>query len=339
MSREEDIRSFLTTAHWAHATRAPLAGDASNRRYERLQLADDRRAVLMDAPPDTGEDIGPFIKIAQFLTQAGLSAPKVFEQDSAKGFLLIEDLGDRLFSTEIAGAPECEPDLYAAAIDVLTALHKTNAPHLAFYDAQTTVPLAALAFDWYQSGTLGTVSHTTRQQFSKALENSLSPFDNSLDVLIQRDYHAENLLWLPERSGVARVGLLDFQDAMIGHRSYDLVSVLQDARRDVPLTVEAQMKSRFIAQNQLDAASFETAYAAFGLQRNLRILGVFARLCMRDGKAQYIDFIPRVWGFIERNLSHASLIHLAPLVLGALPAPTPDVLKQLKARRGSCAGR
>jgi hypothetical protein len=160
----------------------------------------------------------------------------------------------------------------------------------------------------------------------------LAPLENAPQVLIQRDYHAENLLWLPERKGAARVGLLDFQDAMSGHAAYDLVSILQDARRDVPPAIEAAMIDRYIAQNPQDKEAFRAAYAILGVQRNLRIVGAFAKLCIDLGKPRYIDLIPRVWEFVERNLAHPALAPVANHIRTTLPAPTPDALSTLKSK-------
>jgi len=169
-----------------------------------------------------------------------------------------------------------------------------------------------------------------KEQFCAVLEPLLTCHAAAADVLILRDYHAENLLWLPERAGLARVGLLDFQDALEGHRAYDLVSLLQDARRDVSNRVESAMLERYIAATGQDAESFITAYRLLGAQRNLRILGVFARLCLRDSKPRYLDLIPRVWAYLQRDLEHPALSPLRPILADALPAPTPSILARLK---------
>ena len=160
----------------------------------------------------------------------------------------------------------------------------------------------------------------------------LAPLANGPQVLIQRDYHAENLLWMPERSGAARVGLLDFQDAMSGHAAYDLVSILQDARRDVPPAMEAAMINRYLAQNPQDEDAFRAAYAILGVQRNLRIVGAFAKLCTVLGKPRYINLIPRVWEFVERNLAHPALAPVAGHIRNTLPFPTPEALALLKSK-------
>lgn len=340
MSRMTLIDQFLATSGWADAQREPLAGDASHRAYMRLTKPDGSRSVLMDAPPDRGEDVRPFIGIARHLCTKGLSAPQLYAQDTNSGLLLIEDLGDALYARLLETRPELETEIYSAAVDVVSHLNQTKAPNdLQTYSSYVTAPLAALAYDWYQFGTAGQLSADTKQAFLDAFIPVLAKYDAHMSVLVQRDYHAENLLWLPDRSGVARVGLLDFQDAMRGHPVYDLVSVLQDARRDVPPALEAEMKVRFQTTNRQDSDAFDLAYAVFGLQRNLRILGVFARLCMRDNKVHYVDFIPRVWGHIQTNLKHPQLEQLAELLLTDLPAPTPEVLTVLKAKSGACAGR
>lgn len=339
VSRADQARDFIAASGWSDGAVTPLAGDASNRRYDRVTKPDGSTAVLMDAPPDKGETVQPFMDIAGFLLSIGLSAPRIYHADTDAGFLLIEDLGDRLFARVMDARPEMEDPLYSAAIDVLTEVHRAVPPPLARYDADTTVPLAALAYDWYQFGITGQVDIAAKMRFSEAFRQVVAPLDPTLSVLIQRDYHAENLLWLPDREGAARVGLLDFQDAVLGHPTYDLVSILQDARRDVPRVLEQKMIDRFLMQTRHERDAFTAAYAVFGAQRNMRILGVFARLCLRDGKAHYVDLIPRVWSHIETNLGHPALRHIAPLIFSDLPRPGAVVLDALKSKCGTCAGR
>ncbi len=320
--------SFLSQTKWAGAIAAPLAGDASNRRYLRIRHGG-QTAVLMDAPAERGEDVRPFIAIAEHLLALGLSAPHILARDIDQGFLLIEDLGDDLFARIIPKHPDIETDLYCAATDVLIELHKSDAPaDLSTYDTALMAQMAALALDWYA----GADEPAMRAEFLEAMEQVLGAHAAEHDVLIQRDYHAENLLWLPDRSGVARVGLLDFQDAMRGHVAYDLVSLLQDARRDVPARVASDMIDRYIAATRQDRAAYLAAYHVLGAQRNLRILGVFARLCLRDGKAHYVDLIPRVWAHLMHDLDHPAMAGAAPLIRRALPRPTLTFLKDLKSR-------
>jgi len=325
-------RTFVAQTDWAGAEWTPLAGDASNRRYLRLHM-DGQSAVLMDAPPERGEDVTSFITIADHFAQLGLSAPRILAQDADLGFLLLEDLGDDLYARVLAREPALEEALYTAAVGALAHLHKAPVPHgLAAYDAPMMAGLAALVFDWYA----GTPDSVGRMAAHDVMQRLLEKYAPEHDVLIQRDYHAENLLWIPERAGAARVGLLDFQDAMAGHRAYDLVSLLHDARRDVPAETERAMIAHYLCLTGRDAARFDAAYHVLGAQRNLRIVGVFARLCLRDGKDHYVDLIPRVWALLQRDLVHPALAELRPLVAEHLPEPSPEYLTKLTSRSGTC---
>lgn len=329
--RETLSRAFLTAAGWGAAGRVALAGDASNRRYDRLTDAAGHRAVLMDADPARGEDVRPFVRIARFLLAAGLSAPRIMAADDAHGFLLLEDLGDELFARAIMSRPQLETALYEAATDVLVALHRLKPPDLAPYDPDLMTRLAALAFGKYRAGIAGDADARAQAAFETRFRQLLQERTQDIaPVTVLRDYHAENLLWLPARDGVARVGLLDFQDAMAGHPAYDLVSLLQDARRDVPPPIEAAMIARYLDATGLDPDRFAAACAVLGAQRNLRILGVFARLGMEAGKPHYVDLIPRVWGLMLRDLDHPALTPVADLLRDALPAPDPSALRRLK---------
>lgn len=322
---------FIAGTSWAGAIRKPLAGDASNRRYERLFL-NGKTAVLMDAPHEKGEDIRPFIRIARYLSGLGLSAPTILAEDEQQGFLLLEDLGDDLFARVIPRQPDLERPLYEAATDVLIHLHKAAPPaDLKAYDPAVMLDMAALAWRWYLGGALAE-DLASEQAFRTAFSPILQRYAGDTPVLIQRDYHAENLLWLSDRNGPARVGLLDFQDAMAGHPAYDLVSVLQDARRDVSPFIEDAMIARYVGATGQDDSAFRAAYAVLGAQRNLRILGVFGRLCLMGGKPHYIDLIPRVWNLLLRDLTHPALTPVAELITDALPAPTSEILKRLKDR-------
>ncbi len=324
-------QAFIAHTDWADAMIAPLAGDASNRRYLRLtRAATGETAVLMDAPPEKDEDVRPFLHIARYLTGLGLSAPRILAEDTENGFLILEDLGDALFARVIPKDANLELPLYTAASDLLAELHRhAPPPDLAAYSPGVMADMAALAFDWYLVGATGDIG-PDRGAFHATIKTALATHASETNVLIQRDYHAENLLWLPDRAGVARVGLLDFQDAMLGHPAYDLVSILQDARRDVPPAIEQAMIARYIDKSGADPETFETAYRCLGVQRNLRILGVFARLCMRDGKAHYVDLIPRVWAHLGHDLSHPAMAAIAEIARAVLPPPTPTILQRLK---------
>jgi hypothetical protein len=326
--RQTLITGFLRDCGWDDANLTLLAGDASNRRYDRLTRRDGVTAILMDAPASRGEDVRPFVKIARHLSQQGLSAPAILQEDPANGLLLIEDLGDDLFARLMIRAPDLTRALYEAATDTLIALHRGPTLPLEECTASWLTQMTAPVFEWYVQG--------DPQSSLAAFDASFRPLFDTLDtadrVIILRDYHAENLLWLPQRDGVARVGLLDFQDALLGHRAYDLVSVLQDARRDVSPEIERMMIDRYIARTECDAEAFRRAYALLGAQRNLRIIGIFARLCLRDGKLHYVEKIPRVWAYVRRNLAHPSLVPVASVVLSALPEPTPAYLEHLRSR-------
>jgi aminoglycoside/choline kinase family phosphotransferase len=323
--------AFLAKANWGTAHRAFLAGDASDRRYERLHRGG-VTAVLMDAPPGKGDDPLDFIKIGAHLNGLGLSAPCILAQDLPNGFLLIEDLGDDLFAKLVKADPMMEPALYAAATDVLLRLQASPAPqNLPNLSAEEWADAACFALDWYRFAVVGDAGE--RGPLLQILSRLIKTYADGPRVLILRDYHAENLLWLPDRAGIARVGLLDFQLGQLGQPVYDLVSLLQDARRDVPMETEAEMISRFRGAGDPD--QFAAAYATIGAQRALRILGIFARLCVVAGKAHYVALIPRVWGQLQRNLAHPALADLAEICALWLPEPTPDALERISAQCGT----
>ncbi|WP_407493848.1 aminoglycoside phosphotransferase family protein [Pseudooceanicola sp. MF1-13] len=320
--------AFIASTDWAGASATMVAGDASNRKYDRLTL-NGKTAILMDAPVDKGEDVRPFIAVAEYLLDAGLSAPRILARDLDHGFLILEDLGNDLYARIAIAQPEIEEDIYRVAVDCLIALHRAEPMRgLGRYDPDTTTPLAALAYDWYLGESIGP-NDGAKADFSTAMHDALVQH-SKCTVTILRDYHAENLLWLPERDGPARVGMLDFQDAMIGDPTYDLVSLLMDARRDVTRALADRMIGYYCDQMGLDREGFETRYHVVGAQRNLRILGVFGRLSRRDGKKHYIDLVPRVWDHLMVNLAHPALADLAALIHRDLPAPDPAVLDRLR---------
>ncbi|MBD3677422.1 MAG: phosphotransferase [Rhodobacteraceae bacterium] len=320
---------FLAGTDWRNAGRRPLAGDASNRRYERLNDPLLGPAVLMDAPPEKGEDVRPFVTVARYLTGRGLAAPRILAEDAENGFLILEDLGDDLYARVVAVHPAQEEALYAAAIDALAHLHEEPAPDWLSPYAPKMPDLAALTHDWYLRGAGRMPDPAARAAFVEEVARALAPHQGD-EVTILRDFHAENLIWLPDRDGLQRVGLLDFQDAMSGHRAYDLVSLLEDARRDVSPALAEKMLARYIDRTGQEADRFRAAYAAMGAQRNLRILGVFARLSLRDGKRHYVDLIPRVWAHMMTDLAHPDLTALRQRVLDDLPPPDPEFLDKLR---------
>lgn len=333
-SRDDLIDAFLAQGQWASARRTHLAGDASNRRYERLLLEDDAPTVLMDAPPEKGEDIRPFVDVTERLRQAGFSAPEIHAQDPDTGLLLLEDLGDAIYSRVVEARPDDEDKLYAAAIDLLATLHRLPqaVEGLSPYDASVYRREAALATDWYMPAVNGRPTpDALRAEYLDLIEAACAPHTPVPPVCVLRDYHAENLVWLPDRDGHARVGLLDYQDALAGHPAYDVVSLLEDARRDTTEDLQAAMFTRYVTASGADPEEFRAAYAALGAQRNLKIIGIFTRLWVRDGKPQYLDLIPRVWAHIERDLRHPDLAALRDWVARHLPPPTPEVLEKLRA--------
>lgn len=325
-------QSFLDKAGWGGAQRRFLAGDASDRSYDRLHRGGES-AVLMDAPPGKGDDPATFLAIADHLLAIGLSAPRCYAQDLPNGFLLLEDLGDAVYAKVLKSAPDLENRLYAAAIGVLAHLQShPPAANLDNLTAQGWADAACFALDWYRFAIVG--EHIDPSDFRQALSEVLSRHADGPRVMILRDYHAENLLWLPDRSGPAQVGLLDFQLAQLGQPGYDLASLLQDARRDVSHETEAAMLRAFCQQTGTTADSFRPAYAALGAQRALRIIGIFARLCLHSGKPGYLALIPRVWQYLQRNLAEPELAPLAKICARLLPEPTPENLARIGAQCG-----
>ncbi|MEM9248290.1 MAG: phosphotransferase [Pseudomonadota bacterium] len=336
-ARAEQIETFLAQAAWGTAARTPLAGDASSRRYERLDHPSRGPAVLMDADATQLESTRAFLRIAQHLRASGLSTPQILAKDLDHGLLLLEDLGDDLFARLTRTDLSLEPTLYAAAIDVLACLHRIPPPgDLPLYGPDRMAPLAALAIEWYAARQDAPASTATPQALSDACHTVLMRAAPETSVMVFRDYHAENLLWLPTRSGQARVGLLDFQDAALGHPGYDVVSLLADARRDVTPETRAAMMRRYIDLTGHAEDSFAAACAALSAQRNLRILGVFARLSLRDAKTGYLGLIPRVWAHLQRDLAHPVCAPLRAVAEAHLPPPTDRWLSDLRKRAGTC---
>ncbi|MDW4549123.1 phosphotransferase [Defluviimonas sp. D31] len=327
-------RQFLATAGWSGADRAALAGDASARRYERLRL-DGRPAVLMDAPPERGESTERFARMADWLSGHGYSAPAILAADHDAGFLLLEDLGDALVARLVAEDPKREPPLYAAATDFLADLHRHAPPDfVAPLDGPALAEFVALTPRWYLPG-IGAAETQAGKSLPEQVAETYRRLADPAMVTALRDFHAENLIWLPDRKGPARLGLLDFQDAVVAHPAYDLVSLLQDARRDVTPATEAEMLDRYTTATGRDADQFAAIYALLGAQRALRIVGVFARLTLHFGKPHYLGYLPRVWGYLLRNLAHPALADLARTVAEALPEPTPERVQRIKDQCGS----
>jgi aminoglycoside/choline kinase family phosphotransferase len=320
-TRQSLREAFIAASGHATAHVTAIPGDASFRRYFRLQESG-KHIILMDAPPPK-EDVRPFITVAEILSKDGLSAPHILARDAENGFLLLEDLGDALYARLLAAGKAEELALYEPACDVLieiAAKHTSN-PGVPEYDHALLLREVMLFAEWFLPATFGK---------DKAAELTVSfsqlwpsRFNQLLDVphtLVLRDYHAENLLWLDSRSGPARVGLLDFQDATFGPVTYDIVSLLEDARRDVSPGTQAAIKQRFFrAFSSVPHDALESSYALAGLQRNLKIVGIFTRLCLRDGKRSYLPLLPRVWGHIDRNLKHPACAPVAEWLNAHVP--------------------
>lgn len=316
---------FLHRSGWGTAEVTTLAGDASFRRYDRARHADGRIAVLMDAPPPQ-ENVAPFVTVAQWLAASGFAAPRIFAEDREHGFLLLEDLGDDSFTRVLAAAPERETELYRAAGRLLAALHQHAdiLPDVPHYDRDTLLREAALLPDWYLRAVSGE-NNSARDAFFAAWNQVFDAFPPLTQVLVLRDYHADNLMLLPEprehAHGYGRVGLLDFQDALIGSPAYDLVSYLDDARRDVSAHTRNAVLEEYAQLTGTDLHSLRVQCDVLGAQRNCKILGIFMRLTLRDGKPQYLDYLPRVWRLLEHEMREPILAPVKAWFDAHLPAP------------------
>ena len=305
--REQEITAFLAQ-HGAAAALAPLADDASFRRYWRVEMRDGS-AVLMDAPPDK-EDVGRFVAVSNYLRSIDFSAPEVLAADPERGFVLLEDLGDEKLST-LAATGRIDWVHYEIAVDLLIDLHSRRPPSATPpYDETMLLGEVSLFVDWYLPGVAANPAPSARRSFVELWRQVLRRYTSVRDVLVLLDYHADNLMWLAGRNGLARLGLLDFQDAVAGHPAYDLVSLLEDARLDVDVALAETMFNRYLTATERDPKPFGAAFATLGAQRNSKIIGIFTRLAVRDGKRGYLDLIPRVWSYLERDLAHPELATL-----------------------------
>ena len=344
------IRRFLLESGFGQATRVRIQGDASTRSYERLTRGKDS-FILMNSPkrPDgppvrdgkpysaiahLAEDVTPFIAMAKGLRMLGLSSPAIHAANREGGLLVLEDLGNDLVVE--GNPPRPIQDRYAAAADLLAALHRERTHdtisvepnlqyRLPYYDMPAMLIEAELLLDWFLPYLGRTPSAAACDDYLALWQDALTPALDAPLTWVLRDYHSPNLLWLPRREGIARVGLLDFQDAMMGPGAYDLASLLQDARVDVPESMEIALLSRYTrarlaADPSFDAPAFVQIYATMAAQRASKILGIFARLDRRDGKPQYLRHLPRVWSYLQRALAHPSLAALAEWYRVNLPA-------------------
>lgn len=292
-----------------------LAGDASNRRYFRTP-----GGVLMDAPPDL-EDVRPFVRVARHLRDLGLSAPEILAEDTDDGWLLLEDLGDDLFSRVLAAGATPEP-LYEMAVDVLVTITRQPPPQwLAPYDLGPLLAEADLFLDWYLPAVGVEPDQERRETWREAWAAALTPHLDALPVLVLRDCHVDNLLWLGHRPSPANVGLIDFQDALAGHPAYDLASLLDDVRNPLPLGLVARLMERFLAATLLEPSAFRTAFAALSAQRSSKILGIFTRLARRDRKPRYLTWLPATWRLLEHRIKNDGLRAVREWFDRHVPAP------------------
>jgi tRNA threonylcarbamoyl adenosine modification protein YjeE len=345
------IRCFLDEAGFGQATRRRIQGDASTRSYERLTL-DGANYILMNSPkrPDgppvrdgkpysaiahLAESVTPFIAMAKALRALGLSAPEIYAADRAAGLLVLEDLGSELV---VAGEPPAPIEArYEVAADLLAVLHLEHRPdalavepgvqyRLPHYDMDALLIEAELLLDWFLPLLGSTPSDAMCNSYRMLWRDALAPVMDTAPTWVLRDYHSPNLLWLPQRNGVARLGLLDFQDAVMGPAAYDLASLLQDARVDVPELMEIALlaryaRARLAADPAFDTPGFAQLYATLSAQRASKILGIFARLDRRDGKSQYLRHLPRVWSYLQRSLTHPALAPLSAWYRANVPVP------------------
>ncbi|WP_296425272.1 phosphotransferase [Yoonia sp.] len=320
--RAASVDGFLAHSDWAGWARAALAGDASGRRYMRLSLASES-VILMDAPPDNGEDTRPFATIAAWLAAQGLCPPRILAHDAEHGIMILSDLGRDDFARWLTTTPQDAATMYRAAIDVLVHV---QARDIDLPLVRMTPQVAAGMID--VAGTFYAKADVT--DLMRAVERAFETYAPIPDTLALRDYHAENLIWRPEKAGLARVGLLDFQDAFMAPAGYDLASLLRDVRRDIDPALAKTMMQYFIEKTGADDG-FAAKFACLGAQRNLRILGVFARLSQIADKGRYVDLIPRVWDNLMRDLGHPALAVLREATLDTLPRPDTATLARLRA--------
>ncbi|MFM9889377.1 MAG: aminoglycoside phosphotransferase family protein [Rickettsiales bacterium] len=318
--RGPEMDDFLQRVGWAGASRRFLAGDASFRRYERVH-AGAAVAVLMDAPPPW-EDVHPFLAVTEQLRRSDVSVPEILAADATQGFLLLEDLGDYSYTKLLNVHPEREREIYLAATDALVAIHHASREYRADfeanlppYDEAVYLREAALFAEWFLPQIVGLEKAARlRAEFLALWREVLAAASLRQHCLVHRDYHADNLFWVAGRGGHHAVGMIDYQDALWGDAAYDLASLLEDARRDVGRTTMVDCFAHYVTQTGELAHGFAERYAVLAAQRNAKIIGIFTRLCVRDGKAHYLDYLPRVWGHFMHDISHPLLAPIRQFV-------------------------
>jgi N-acetylmuramate 1-kinase len=310
----EGVEAFLAQARWPDAEIRPLAGDASFRRYFRVHKGENN-AMLMHAPPPN-EDPYPFLRAAKWLDANGMRAPEIYAEDEPRGLVLLEDFGEARMRDYLDQWPGDEREIYTAAVDALVDLHRLPPGPFLDYSLSEYQREAKLLTEWYCTAQNIYIDNESYAAAWEEVLIQLLPRQRP-SVTVLRDYHAENIMLLGE---LHKQGLLDFQDALNGHKAYDLVSLLQDARRDVSPELEAEMVAYYLGKTGGAEEDFRADYARLGAQRNAKIVGIFVRLWKRDGKPRYLDMIPRVWALLERDLAHPALEPVARWFDANVPA-------------------
>lgn len=310
--RQKNLSYFIKNNEWSSALMENIEADASNRKYTRLKK-NNKSVILMDAPPEY-ENISSFIEVANILKKLGLSSPEIIAYDTYNGFGLIEDFGENTFNQLIDKGLNQET-LYKNAIDVVIFLlnnsNNIKNTKLGHFNDEQIYKELEIFLNWAFPSIMGYIpKEHVREEFLRSWKKIIPYFNYSLNSIILFDFHADNLMWLPERKGIKRVGLLDFQDAVYGPSIYDLVSLLEDSRRIISQGLKERMIDYYINKTRINREKFELSYSAIAAQRNLRIIGVFCRLLVRDSKQNYLKFLPTVWSFLESNLNHPKLIDL-----------------------------
>lgn len=328
ISRDQARKTFLDASKWASANQDPLPGDASFRRYIRLNKSGER-AMLMDAPPPT-ENVQAFVAIAKHLKALGFSAPEILAEDEDLGFLIIEDFGDDTFTNLLASGAN-ETALYALATDTLVNLHRTQSPYwVPPYNDQRLLAETSLLLDWFMVAHGLELSCQDRAVYDRLWTDLFAHVHRGQKTLVLRDYHVDNLMRLDDRENTQACGLLDFQDALGGHPAYDLMSLLEDARRDISDDIQSEMKTRYhAARGTKDIEAFEFAYTILAAQRHAKVIGIFTRLDRRDGKPIYLKHIDRLWRLFERSLDHPALEDLKIWVDKHIPKSKRCVAKDI----------
>jgi aminoglycoside/choline kinase family phosphotransferase len=324
--REEQIKELLRKNNLLCAPTEKITSDASNRKYLRLTKGN-KTVILMDSNPKKNEPVNNFIYFTNFLRKHHFSAPKIYDSDIPNGLLLLEDLGARNFADILKVKPKVETNIYKEAVNQLIMIQSKETPKQAKpYSTEILIEEALLFTEWY----LGeTNSSRLSTQFTSLLTPLLKKIDQTKPTLVLRDFHAENLIWMNSRKNFKRVGLLDYQDALIGHPAYDMASLLKDARRDVSIEVRDIMTNHYLEKTKHNKDLFLRDYSILSAQRNLKIIGIFSRLSIRDKKKNYVKLIPRVWKNLENDFMHPDLKNLSKFINAVAPYPNVKILKNL----------